>query len=143
MSAGTNANEILKDVNILGELNNDTRRVLTKDATAFLALLHRSFNQRRKSLLQRREIRQAELDKGTVLDFLPETRYRHELRGRSPDQATDYVRDTSARMTLGREPLQRLAWWTGGLRSQVRRTARWLSTPSTRTYGRTWQTLKV
>lgn len=75
MSASANANEILKDVNVLGELNNDTHRVLTKEATVFLALLHRAFNQRRKSLLQRREIRQAELDKGTVLDFLPETRY--------------------------------------------------------------------
>lgn len=84
MSIGADANEILKDVNVLGALNSDTRRVLTKDATVFLALLHRSFNQTRKNLLQRREIRQAELDKGAVLDFLPETRYEYSLHVRSP-----------------------------------------------------------
>jgi len=64
----------LKDVNILGALNDQTKKVLTKEATVFLAVLHRTFNQRRKDLLQRRVIRQAELDKGNVLDFLPETK---------------------------------------------------------------------
>lgn len=75
MSAAANANTILKDVNILGELNNDTKKILSKEACVFLALLHRSFNQRRKELLERRQIRQAELDKGNSLDFLPETRH--------------------------------------------------------------------
>lgn len=59
-----NADRILKDVNVLGALNKDTKKVLTKEATVFLALLHRTFNETRKSLLQRRQIRQAELDKG-------------------------------------------------------------------------------
>ena len=83
MSATTSTNDILRDVNVLGELNNDTRKVLTKEATVFLALLHRSFNQTRKNLIQRRELRQAELDKGVVLDFLPETRYSHEHQAAS------------------------------------------------------------
>ena len=74
MSAAANAEVILKDVNVLGALNNDTRKVLTKEATVFLALLHRSFNATRKTLLQRRQIRQAELDKGQIPDFLPETK---------------------------------------------------------------------
>ena len=65
---------ILEGVTILGSLNDQTRRILTKEATAFLALLHRSFNERRKALLQRRVIRQAELDKGVLPDFLPETK---------------------------------------------------------------------
>ena len=64
---------ILKDVAILGPLNDQTRKILSKDATAFLALLHRSFNPTRKALLQRREIRQAELDRGVLPDFLTET----------------------------------------------------------------------
>ena len=70
-----NADAILKDVAILGPLNDQTRKILTKEATVFLALLHRTFNATRKSLLQRRVIRQAELDKGTLLDFLPETKH--------------------------------------------------------------------
>ena len=75
MSAAISNEKILGGVNILGEVNNNTRKILTKDATAFLALLHRTFNQRRKALLDRRQIRQAELDKGSVLDFLPETKH--------------------------------------------------------------------
>ena len=65
---------IIQGVSLLGPLNDQTRKILTKDATAFLALLHRSFNARRKELLQRRVIRQTELDKGVLPDFLPETR---------------------------------------------------------------------
>lgn len=68
-----NTQQILKDVNILGPLNNKTSQILSKDATIFLAVLHRTFNARRKALLERRQIRQAELDKGVQLDFLPET----------------------------------------------------------------------
>ncbi|OGE47403.1 hypothetical protein PENARI_c045G06136 [Penicillium arizonense] len=65
----------LKDVAILGSINNDARKILTKEACAFLALLHRTFNSTRKSLLQRRVDRQAEIDKGTLLDFLPQTKH--------------------------------------------------------------------
>jgi len=66
---------VLKDVNILGPLNEGTRKILSKDAAVFLALLHRTFNSTRKALLQRRVIRQAELDKGNLPDFLPETKH--------------------------------------------------------------------
>ena len=68
-------NQVLKEVNILGSLNDNTRKILSKEATVFLALLHRSFNSTRKQLLQRRQTRQAELDKGNLLDFLPETKH--------------------------------------------------------------------
>ena len=66
---------IIQGVAILGPLNDQTRKILSKEATAFLALLHRSFNARRKELLQRRVTRQAELDKGVLPDFLPETKH--------------------------------------------------------------------
>jgi malate synthase len=66
---------VLKDVNILGPLNENTKKILNKDAVVFLALLHRAFNERRKALLQRRVIRQQELDKGNLPDFLPETKH--------------------------------------------------------------------
>ncbi|WEW61452.1 malate synthase [Emydomyces testavorans] len=65
----------LRDVAILGEINEPARKILTRDACAFLALLHRAFNGTRKALLQRRIARQAEIDRGQLLDFLPETRH--------------------------------------------------------------------
>ena len=66
---------IIQGVNIAGRIDEPHRKILTKDAVAFLTLLHRSFNATRKSLLQRRVIRQAELDKGILPDFLPETKH--------------------------------------------------------------------
>lgn len=66
---------IIQGVSILGSVNESNKKILTKDAVAFLALLHRSFNATRKTLLQRRVIRQAELDKGALPDFLPETKH--------------------------------------------------------------------
>ncbi|KAL8888305.1 MAG: hypothetical protein Q9215_004254 [Flavoplaca cf. flavocitrina] len=71
----SNIDAILQGVSIVGTLNDQTRKILNKEATVFLALLHRSFNNQRKELLQRRAIRQAELDKGVLPDFLPETRH--------------------------------------------------------------------
>lgn len=69
------ADTILQGVNISGSITDFNRKILSKDAVVFLALLHRSFNGTRKELLQRRVIRQAELDKGILPDFLPETRH--------------------------------------------------------------------
>ncbi|MBM7706274.1 malate synthase [Chryseomicrobium aureum] len=50
------------------------RQVLTPEALQFLEGLHRTFNARRKELLEAREVRQKELDSGSKLDFLPETK---------------------------------------------------------------------
>jgi malate synthase len=49
-------------------------QVLDDGALAFLAGLHREFDARRRDLLSRRKERQARLDMGGTLDFLPETR---------------------------------------------------------------------
>lgn len=62
------------DVAIHGSVNESQKKILSHEATAFLALLHRTFNPTRKALLQRRVIRQQELDKGVLPDFLPETK---------------------------------------------------------------------
>ncbi len=48
-------------------------RVLTDEAVAFLAALHRRFNGRRLDLLAARQARQARLDAGDLPDFLAET----------------------------------------------------------------------
>ncbi|KAK6865076.1 malate synthase [Apiospora arundinis] len=66
---------ILQGVTISGDVRPEHRKILTPEALAFLALLHRSFNGTRKALLERRKIRQAELDKGQLPDFLPETKH--------------------------------------------------------------------
>lgn len=65
---------INEGIAILGDINKEAEKILTPEATAFLALLHRSFNVTRKNLLQRRAIRQADFDKGALPDFLPETK---------------------------------------------------------------------
>ncbi|KAF2430328.1 malate synthase [Tothia fuscella] len=77
---------VLKDVNILGQSAANSK-ILTKDAVVFLALLHRTFDKTRKALLQRRQVRQAELNKGNLPDFLPETKHIREndaWRGAKP-----------------------------------------------------------
>ena len=66
---------INKDVAILGSIKDEYKKILTPEATAFLALLHKTFNSTRKNLLQRRVIRQQEFDKGNLPDFLPETKH--------------------------------------------------------------------
>lgn len=66
---------ILQGVSVLGPIQESQRKILTPQALAFLALLQRSFNSTRKALLERRKIRQAELDKGALPDFLPETKH--------------------------------------------------------------------
>lgn len=66
---------VLQGVNVLGAVKDEYRKILTPQALAFLTLLHRSFNGTRKQLLERRRLRQAELDKGHLPDFLPETKH--------------------------------------------------------------------
>ena len=75
MNRPVNTEQILEGVALHGALNDQTNKILSKDASVFLAVLHRAFNERRKNLLQRRQQVQAELDKGNQLDFLPETKH--------------------------------------------------------------------
>ena len=49
--------------------------ILTHDALAFVAKLHRTFAARRKELLAKRVERQAKIDAGEMPDFLPETKH--------------------------------------------------------------------
>jgi malate synthase len=60
-------------VALTGEISPAAAFVLTRDALAFVAKLHREFNGRRLELLRRRENRQSELDAGRLPDFLSET----------------------------------------------------------------------
>ncbi|KZW03266.1 putative malate synthase, glyoxisomal [Exidia glandulosa HHB12029] len=65
----------VKGVNVLGKRNAQFDEILTDDALAFLAALHRTFDTTRQSLLTARIAVQQRLDAGqyTDLDFPPET----------------------------------------------------------------------
>lgn len=60
-------------VEILAAVPAAYEEILTTDALAFVAKLHRKFEARRRELLAARVTRQAALDAGKLPDFLPET----------------------------------------------------------------------
>ncbi len=61
-------------VEVRGEITPAFAEILTPDALAFVARLQRTFGPRRLECLARRQERQAALDRGEPLDFLPETK---------------------------------------------------------------------
>jgi malate synthase len=61
-------------VRVVGEIAPAFAEILTPEALAFVARLQRRFNGRRLDCLERRQQRQAALDAGGTLDFLPETK---------------------------------------------------------------------
>jgi len=61
-------------VTLHGELGPDAERVLTPDALALVADLHRTFNHERERLLRNRLERQDAIAKGGTLDFLEGTK---------------------------------------------------------------------
>jgi len=63
----------VEGVEIAAPVSTEFAEILTPEAVAFVARLHRQFNARRQELLERRKVRQAEIDAGTFPDFLPET----------------------------------------------------------------------
>ncbi|MDQ3855590.1 MAG: malate synthase A, partial [Chloroflexota bacterium] len=58
---------------VLAPVPPEYMEILSPDALAFVAMLSLDFGSRRQELLRRRETQQAELDAGSLLDFLPET----------------------------------------------------------------------
>jgi malate synthase len=61
-------------IQIHGAVDSEQAAILSPEAVAFVAALHRRFNPRRQELLLAREERQTAIDMGVDLDFLPETR---------------------------------------------------------------------
>ncbi len=61
-------------VRVVGQITPAFAEILTPDALAFVAKLQRRFGGRRRDCLERRMERQAALDAGGTLDFLPETK---------------------------------------------------------------------
>jgi len=61
-------------VEILGPITEAQAQILSPEAMAFFAALHREFNPRRLRLLKQRQMRQDIIDRGQMPGFLPETR---------------------------------------------------------------------
>jgi malate synthase len=62
-------------VAILAPVTAMEAEILSPQALQFVATLQRIFNPTRKTLMQKRAIRQQELDRGVLPNFLPETAY--------------------------------------------------------------------
>jgi malate synthase len=60
-------------VELRGPVEGRAAQILSEEALAFLAGLHRAFEPRRRELIAARAERQKRLDAGELLDFLPET----------------------------------------------------------------------
>src|SRR5512139_1726645 len=60
-------------VTVTGTVTPADLEVLTPAALSFVAKLQRTFDPRRRELLQRRAERQQQIDRGVLPDFLPET----------------------------------------------------------------------
>jgi len=61
-------------VSISGRITPEFAQILTPEALAFVATLHRQFEARRQTLLARRAERQKQFDAGALPDFLPGTK---------------------------------------------------------------------
>src|ERR1041385_3827277 len=65
--------EMPAGVRVLGPVSDAQTEILSPDALAFFASLHREFNPRRLELLRQRKLRQEALDRGEMPRFLTET----------------------------------------------------------------------
>ncbi|PWN97073.1 putative malate synthase, glyoxysomal [Tilletiopsis washingtonensis] len=63
----------VEGVRITGRIEPEQQKILSPEACKFLALLHRSFDERRHKLLNNRVLRQTQFDAGALPNFLPET----------------------------------------------------------------------
>jgi malate synthase len=63
-----------KGVSVSGRMTPEFAQILTPDALAFVAALHRQFEPRRRELLAMRAARQKEFDSGKLPDFLAATK---------------------------------------------------------------------
>jgi malate synthase len=78
-------------VEITGRVTPEYAQILTPEALALVAKLHRQFAGRREELLARRVQRQKEFDAGKRPDFLPETKHIGESEWKIADQPRDLL----------------------------------------------------
>jgi malate synthase len=78
-------------IEVHGRVTPEYAQILTPEAMAFVAKLHRAFEPRRQELLARRAARQKEFDAGKLPDFLPETKSIRESEWRIAGQPKDML----------------------------------------------------
>ncbi|NWG72765.1 MAG: malate synthase A, partial [Parvularculaceae bacterium] len=78
-------------IEVHGRVPPEYAQILTTEAMAFVAKLHRAFEPRRQELLARRAARQKEFDAGKLPDFLPETKSIRESEWTICDQPQDLL----------------------------------------------------
>jgi malate synthase len=66
--------ETPQGLEVLAPVTDEQAEIMSPEALAFFAELHREFNPRRLELLRQRPLRQQALDRGARPDFLPDTR---------------------------------------------------------------------
>ena len=91
------------DVRVVGESLPESEAILTAEALAFVAELHRVFNPRRQELLAARAARQDRIDAGEIPGFLEETK---DIRG-SAWQVADTPDDLQRRWAEITGPVDR------------------------------------
>ena len=79
------------EVEIRGRVTPEFAEILTPEALAFIAKLHRRFEARRQELLAKRAARQREFDSGALPDFLPETKKIRDAEWRIAPQPKDML----------------------------------------------------
>ncbi|ULH14153.1 malate synthase A (plasmid) [Deinococcus sp. KNUC1210] len=72
-ASDTSARRLPDGIDLTAAVSSDAAAILTDEALAFVAALHRQFEPRRRELLAAREARQLRIDAGEQPDFLPET----------------------------------------------------------------------
>ena len=78
-------------IEVHGRVTPEYATILTPEALAFVAKLHRAFEPRRQELLARRHARQKEFDAGQLPDFLPETKPIRDSEWKIADQPQDML----------------------------------------------------
>ena len=78
-------------VEIHGAVTPEFAQILTADAIAFVAKLHRAFEPRRQELLAARAARQKAFDAGKLPDFLPDTKKIRDAEWKIADQPKDML----------------------------------------------------
>src|SRR5262245_36782708 len=80
-----------KDVSISGRITPEFAHIVTPEARAVVASLHRRFESRRQELLPRRAARQKAFDAGAKPDFLEQTRHVRESEWKVAAQPKDLL----------------------------------------------------
>ena len=78
-------------VRVSAPISTEFANILTPEALAFVAKLHRQFEPRRQDLLARRAARQREFDAGKLPDFLAETKSIRDTEWRIAPQPNDLL----------------------------------------------------